>query len=130
MQDAQKESFKPMMIKENVNRIGNKKPGSTRPRPILVTFPTVAEKWKLLKCAKNLKESTLNNEVRIQHDKTRQELMEDRKLKAECERMRQETKKDYIIFANQIFLRSDIPAFIEKRKKKREEQSESRPLQA
>ena len=130
MQEAQKESFKPMMIKENVTRLGKRIPGRTRPRPIIVKLETTEQKWNLLKCAKNLKDSLVNSEVKIQRDKTKKELSEDRKLKAECEKMRQETKKEYVIFANQIFLRSEIPAFIEQRKKRQEEQRESRPQKA
>ena len=122
MEDADKESFKPMMKKENVTRLGNRRPGATHPRPIKVTFDNIEEKWLLLKKAKNLKESLLYKEVRIHHDKTKKELNEDRKLTAECNKLRRETKQDYIIFAQQILLRKDVPAFKEERKKRQEEQ--------
>ena len=69
-----------MMNKENVTRLGQRKPGSIRPRPIKVKLDSIEEKQFLLKCAKNLRNSTVNKDVRIQHDKTRKELMEDRKL--------------------------------------------------
>ena len=130
MNNAQKEAFKPMMMRQNITRLGKKKPNNPRPRPILVKLQTVEDKWNLLRCAKNLKESIAYKEVRIQHDKTKKEMNEDRKVYAECERLRQETKEDYIVFAKQIMLRKSVPAFIEKRKKRQEEKRVEGPQQA
>lgn len=49
------------------------------------------------------------------------ELQEDRGLKAKCDKMRNDTSKNFIIFAEHIMLKEDVNAFKEERKRKQEE---------
>ena len=53
-------------------------------------------------------------------DKTRKELQADRLIKAKCTEKRKQTGLDYVIFAQEIMLREDIPVFKRNRQYLRE----------
>ena len=90
-------------------------------RPIKVSFPSEDEKWHLVRNLKKVKENANFKHLSIQHDKTSKEKNDDRALKLKCTQKRNETGMDYVIFAQQIMLRSEIDAFKEERSRKREE---------
>ena len=122
IQDVEKDHFTAMVDSSNIERLGQQRPGSTRPRPIKVRFDTKEEKWYLLRNAYHLKNSKTqsHHDVVIRADKTKAELNADRKLKAECTKRREETGENWIIFADQIMLKENVEAFKAERKKKRE----------
>ena len=59
MKEAEKDHFTPLLNKSNVQRIGQRRPGSIRPRPIIVKLASTEAKWFLLRNARHLKESTI-----------------------------------------------------------------------
>ena len=126
--EAEKDHFVAILDKSRVERIGQYKEDSPRPRPIKVKLDSPEEKWFFLKKAENLK--SINDarykNISIQKDKTKMELMEDRRLKTRCTKMREETGKNYIIFAQNIMLKEEVDAFKAERKRKQEEERKAR----
>ena len=122
IQDIEKDHFTALVDPSSIMRLGQRRPGSTRPRPIKVQFETKEEKWYLIRNAYHLKNSKnqSHHDIVIKTDKTKAELNADRKLKAECTKRREETGENWIIFADQIMLKEDVDTFKEERKKKRE----------
>ena len=104
----------------SITRLGGRREGSARPRPIRVTLDSTEAKWTVVRRAKNLKKVDAFKDITIQSDKTKKELNNDRKLKADCNQKRKETGKDYIIFAQEIMLRDDVPSFKRSRQYRRE----------
>ena len=115
-----------MVDAASITRLGKIRPGSKRPRPIKVRFDSKEEKWFFLRNAHRLKKSKTEShqKVVIKADKTKAEMNADRKLIAECLRRREETKDDWIIFAEQIMLRKDVEPFKEERMRRREAERE------
>ena len=102
-----------------ITRLGGRKEGSVRPRPLRVTFDTPEEKWTVVNRSRKIKSVEAYKDVTIQSDKTKKELQEDRKLKAECSQKRKDTGQDYIIFAQEIMLRDEVENFKKLRQQKR-----------
>ena len=126
--EAERDHFVPILDKSRVVRIGQRNDENKRPRPIKVKLDSPEEKWYFLKSAASLKkhkDEEMQN-LSIQKDKTNKELMEDRHLKSRCNKMREETGKNYIIFAQNIMLKEEVDAFKEQRKRKREEEKRAR----
>ena len=117
---AEGDEWTPVPNKNQVTRLGQRKDDSKRPRPVKVSFDSNEEKWHLVRNTRKVRTMPAFKDVSIQHDKTRKELNVLRALKTECTNKRNVTGKDFVIFAQQIMLRSDIPAFKEERNKTRE----------
>ena len=112
-----------ILDKNRVTRLGKKKDDQTRPRPIKVSFPSEDEKWHLVRNLKKVKENENFKHLSIQHDKTTKEKNDDRALQLKCIQKRKETGgQDYVIFAQQIMLRTEIDAFKQERARKRDEE--------
>ena len=126
IQEVEGDHFTEMVDPASIMRLGQRRPGSKRPRPIKVQFDSKEEKWFLLRNAHYLKQSRNENHqnVVIRADKTKAEMNADRKLIAECMRRRKETEQDWIIFAEQIMLRKDVDAFKAERQKRRDAERE------
>ena len=126
IQDVEGDQFTEMVDPASITRLGKIRPGSKRPRPIKVQFDSKEEKWFFLRNAHRLKKSKTEShqKVVIKADKTKAEMNADRKLIAECLRRREETKDDWIIFAEQIMLRKDVEPFKEERMRRREAERE------
>ena len=117
---AQGDYFTPITDSTLVVRLGERKANQTRPRAIKVTLDSEEEKWSILSRSGNLKTRDTWKDVKIQQDKTSLEITADKKLKEECTTKRKVTKLDYVIFAQNIMLRTDIDAFKAERTRKRE----------
>ena len=120
IKQTQGDYFTPITDSTQVVRLGERKTNQTRPRPIKVTLDSEEEKWSILGRSGNLKKRDIWKDVKIQQDKTSLEITADNKLKEECTRKRKETKLDYVIFAQNVMLRTDIDAFKAERTRKRE----------
>ena len=104
-----------------INRLGRPRPEGSAPRPIRITF-NEQDRNVVLRNEKKMKDYTNFRNVRISRDKTRQEQEEDKKKYLECQKKREETKQDYIIFRGEIVLRENIPNIIKAQKSTREGQ--------
>ena len=128
MKETLGDKFKPILDKTKITRLGKRNDNNPRPRPVKVELQSAEEKWTLLRNAGNLKNARVEEiqNVSIRRDKTKMELQEDRRLKAKCDKMRNDTGKNYIIFAEHIMLKEDVNAFKEERKRKQEEERRAR----
>ena len=117
---AQGDYFTPITDLTLVVRLGERKANQTRPRATKVTLDSEEEKWSILSRSGNLKTRDTWKDVKIQQDKTSLEITADKKPKEECTTKRKVTKLDYVIFAQNIMLRTDIDAFKAERTRKRE----------
>ena len=104
-----------------INRLGKPRPAGSAPRPIRITL-NEEDRNIVLRNEKRMKDYTNFRNVRISRDKTRQEQDEDKKRYLDCQKKREETKQDYIIFRGEIVLRENIPAIIKAQKSTREGQ--------
>ena len=116
---GEEEEFTPLNP-NRITRLGGRKDGSTRPRPIRVTLDSTEEKWTIVRRSKNIRKVDAYKDITVQMDKTRKELQADRLIKAKCTEKRKQTGLDYVIFAQEIMLRDDIPAFKRNRQYLRE----------
>ena len=90
-------------------RLGRRKADDdTRPRPIRVIIPDVSSKDKVLKNARNLKNYSKFPRIGICQDKTKRELEEDRRLRAELKQKKETTGDDYTIYNKKVVLKSEI----------------------
>ena len=117
--EPEDETLAPLDLNK-ITRLGGRREGSTRPRPLRVTLDTPEEKWTIVKRSRKIKSKDAYKDIAIQSDKTKKELQEDRKLKAECTQKRKDTGLDYIIFAQVIMLREEVETFKKLRKQRRE----------
>ena len=94
---------------KNLLRLGLSKPKSDqRPRPLKIHFDNPEKKWKFIKNAKKLRNSTSFKSVGLSLDKTTKERLEDDKLRSELLRERRNRPDDdLIIFRNKIIKRED-----------------------
>ena len=125
---AQGDQATPLNDINQVTRLGNRKEDeSARPRPVKVSFDTSEEKWQLVRNSKKIKSTQCFKDVNVHHDRTEKELNEDRALKAECTKRRNQSGLDYVIFAQEIMLRTEIDNFKKERAKKREANKRGAP---
>ena len=125
---AQGDEATPINDINQVTRLGKRKEDeSARPRPVKVSFDTSEEKWQLVRNSKKIKSTPCFKDVNVHHDRTKKELNEDRALKAECTKRRNQTGLDYVIFAQKVMLRKDIDKFKEERARMREANKRGAP---
>ena len=91
-----------------IKRLGTKKTGNARPRPIKVTLPDEEMKRKIFKGCKNLKDSPFK-EISIQEDLTREEQEKNYQLRRELKERREKGEK-ICIFRGSIIPESEHPA--------------------
>ena len=108
--------------KLKVFRLGRRNDGDgASPRPVKVVVPEQESRQKILKNVRKMKEYTKFTKIGLCHDKTKKEIEEDRKLRAELKEKRQSSNLDYTIFNRQVVLKVDIPSIKEKSNKSKEE---------
>ena len=96
----------------NIRRLGKKKTpasdedNSTKPRPIKITLPNESTKFKILKKSHKLKEYQENNKIGLKLDLTKQQQMEEKALRQELIK-RREQQEDVMIFRGQVIKRAD-----------------------
>ena len=98
-----------------VTRCGNKRVPNDqfpdpKPRPIRVVLQSPLEPIMIRKNAKKLKDNEGLKHVGISEDKTYQERMEDRELRAELMR-RRDNDEDVVIYNKEFRLRSELPNY-------------------
>ena len=92
---------------KKVERMGRRKGKDAKPRGIKVTLPSVDTKFKAIRNAKKLVDYKLPK-IGISFDKTKKEVEEDNKLRAELAVKRAaEPEKDYVIFERKIVPRTE-----------------------
>ena len=92
-----------------VTRLGKRQPN--RHRPIKVQLPSQGAAMHVLRNRLKVREGTFK-EVRIREEMTPEQRKERSRLIQECIKKRSESNEDFIVYANSIILRSDIPNFI------------------
>ena len=108
--------------KVKVFRLGRRNDGDgARPRPVKVVVPEQESRQKILQNVRKMKDYKKFTKIGLCHDKTKKEIEEDRKLRAELKEKRQSSNLDYTIFNRQVVLKEDIPSIREKSKKSKEE---------
>ena len=105
------DSITNQLSENNIKRLGKKKPTtsddvSTKPRPIKLTLPDEASKFKILKNSYKLKSFQDNNKVGLKLDLTKQQQCEERELRQELLK-RREQNEDVMIFRGQVIKRSE-----------------------
>ena len=101
------------LLSKSVTRCGSKRVPNAefpnpKPRPIKVVLQSPSEAALIRKNARKLKDNDGLNHVGISEDKPYNERVEDRKLRSELLRRRNENKEDVVIFNKQVILRSEI----------------------
>ena len=87
----------------SVSRLGALREGNTKPRPIKVTLTGSDQKFKLLKSSRKLKEYQRFSRIGLSKDKTKKEILQDRILKTELERVkRTDENADPVVFRGKI----------------------------
>ena len=99
-----------------VTRCGNKRvPNSQfpnpKPRPIRVVLQRTSDVILIRKNARKLKDNESLRHVGISEDKSYQERMEDRQLRADLLKRRNENNEDVVIYNREIKLRSELPNY-------------------
>ena len=94
-----------------ITRMGKRrKEDSPRPRPVKVKLASIQKKEHVLKKVRNLKHYKTLVNIGISHDKTRKEIIEDKRLRAELKNKRETNlDQEYVIYNKQVVLKSDIP---------------------
>ena len=95
---------------------------TNKPRPVLITMPTLEHKYRILKETKNLKGKEAFNNIRIQQDLTRSQRQTRKELVDEAKRLEQEDQS-----RNFIFRVRGPPEKMEVRKIKKTQATGSRP---
>ena len=94
----------------SIIRLGKKPDGppneNSKPRPVKITLPDEATKFKVLKMSHTLKSYTENPRIGLKLDLTKQQLIEEKELRKELQR-RKDLKEDVMIFRNKVILRAD-----------------------
>ena len=99
------------LLKEDnsIKRLGNKRAGATRPRPVKVILPDVEMKKKIFKGCRNLKNSPFRN-VSIQDDLTKQEQEKNFQLRKQLKE-RKDSGEKVCIYRGQIIPEENHPAY-------------------
>ena len=104
------------LSKANVVRIGRRKPmseNSNKIRPIKLVFTEPDTKWKLIKKASKLRDSSDFKGVGLNFDKTTKERREDEALRSKLnEEKNKRPEDDLIIFRKNIIKRADKSKFL------------------
>ena len=93
----------------NLHRLGRKplnQENEIKARPIKLSLPNEATKYKIIRNTHKLKSSQAHPKIGFKFDMTRQQQAEERELKQELER-RKEAKEDVMIFRGKVILRED-----------------------
>ena len=93
----------------SINRLGRKPTSQenvTKVRPIKLSLPNEATKYKIIRNTHKLKSCLTYPKIGFKFDMTRQQQVEERELKQELER-RKEAKEDVMIFRGKVILRQD-----------------------
>ena len=93
---------------KSIKRLGIKKAGSIRPRPIKITLPDEDMKKKIFKGCRNLKNSVFKN-ISIQEDLTKEEQEYNFQLRTQL-KTRKENGEKVCIFRGKIIPEADHPA--------------------
>ena len=103
-----KESVIDKLSIQNIKRLGRKPEASQdgKTRPVKVTLPDESTKYKFLRKSHKLKDYQPNPKIGIKLDLTKQQLFEEKELRKELQR-RREQKEDVMIFRNKVILRSE-----------------------
>ena len=88
-------------------RLGKRQPN--RHRPIRVKLPTQGAAKHVLLNRPKVREGP-HKEIRIREEMTPEQCKERSRLIQECIKKRSQTQQDYIVYANTVILRSDIPS--------------------
>ena len=108
-----------------VTRLYKRKTGQDpAPRPIKITLDNPESRSKILSKAKKLKTYKKFGKLGLSADKTKKEREEYRQLKQQCEKLRGDSGKDYIIFRGKCVIRSTIPEIIKTGKSSSDSQNE------
>ena len=105
------ESITKIISEDNIKRLGRKKETSTednasKPRPIKLTLPNEATKFKILRKSHKLKSYQGNNKIGLKLDLTKQQQIEERNIRQELI-SRRENKEDVMIFRGKVIKRED-----------------------
>ena len=90
-----------------ITRLGSKKPGATKPRPIRVVLNDEEMKWDILKGCKNLKDSIFSN-ISVQTDLSIEEQKANYKLRQELKKRKDEGEK-VCIYRGEIIPEEERP---------------------
>ena len=92
-----------------VSRLGRRREdGDVRPRPVKVFIPDSHSRQRILKKVRQLKNYKLPK-IGVFQDKTKKEIEDERKLRAELMEKRRSSDLEYTIFNKRVVLKSDIP---------------------
>ena len=93
---------------DNINRLGRKQANqeNAKIRPIKLSLPTEATKYKIIKNTYRLKSCQNHPKIGFKFDLTRQQQQEERVLKLELER-RRNANEDVMIFRGKVILRQE-----------------------
>ena len=97
-------------VKE-LRRVGRVTPGSSGKRPLLLTFSSANQKWKVLKNASKLRKYSQFSSVYINADRTPLQQAQHRDLLSEL-RVRRNNGEDVVLFRNKIMERGEIKTLI------------------
>jgi len=94
----------------SIFRMGRQRPPNEKPRPIKVVMPCSAAAAEAIKNKKKLAGGKFKNII-VRRSLTKDELVERASLIERCKIKRNDTGFDFIIYANQIILRSEVHIF-------------------
>ena len=96
----------------SITRLGALREENARPRPIKVKLTYIDHKFKLLKACRNLTDYKRFSKIGLSKDKTKFEMIEDKRLKDEVEkRKRDDPNADPVIFRGKVMerkIRDDV----------------------
>jgi len=92
-------------LPSNVYRMGRR---SDKPRLIKLELPTKGHTRLLLRNRGMLKSSTNNKQIFVRESLSFDQRTARKKLNDECSQKRQDTGRDYVVYAEKVILRSDI----------------------
>ena len=103
-----KESVIDKLSTQNIKRLGRKPDTSQdgKTRPVKVTLPDEYTKYKFLRRSHKLKDYRPNPKIGIKLDLTKQQMFEEKELRKELQR-RREQNEDVMIFRNKVIFRAD-----------------------
>ena len=93
-----------------VFRLGKQREPGSKPRPIKVQFPCTAAVVEALRNKKKLVGGKFKG-INIRKSMTKEELSKRNELIEICKQKRLSTKFDFVVYAGEVLLRSEIPKF-------------------
>lgn len=98
---------------EELRRVGRITPGRSGKRPLLITFSSASQKWKVLKRASRLRRIPTYSSVFINPDLTPLQQAQRKILLTEL-RARRDSGEDVVLFRNQVIRRDEIKVLTSK----------------